>query len=68
MVTPLQERPPVAHRANEKGDAEGTDEKDHGAGQKRSAQATDEGLAGRIGEPLALYSPELPGDPERGDQ
>ena len=68
MVTPLLEYPPVAHRANEKGDAEGTDDKDHGAGQKRSAKTPDEGLAGCVGEPLALSAPELPGDSQRGGQ
>ena len=68
MVTPLLEYPPVAHRATEKGDAEGTDDKDHGAGQKRSAKTPDEGLAGCVGEPLALSAPELPGDSQRGGQ
>jgi hypothetical protein len=49
---------------DEKGDADGGHGENHGAGPKRGAQAPDKGLAGRIGEPLALSSPEPPGDPE----
>lgn len=36
--------------------------------KSEAAKTPDESLAGRIGEPLALCAPELPGDPERGGQ
>src|SRR5215207_1456791 len=53
---------------DEKGDADSADDEDDGACPKRGAQAPDEGLAGRIGEPHTLSAPQLPGNHERRGQ